>query len=62
MENRRKELVEKEKEMAKTIEKVISLLEERIELAEKRNFETIYLTLKPNEAKELLERIKGESE
>lgn len=48
--------------MAKTIEKVISLLEERIELAEKRNFETIYLTLKPNEAKELLERIKGESE
>ena len=44
------------------IDNVIRLLEERIDLAEKRNFETIYLTLKPDEAKELLEKIKGDSE
>lgn len=50
-----------EKGKEKIISNVINLLEERIELAEKRNFETIYLTLKPNEAKELLERLKGET-
>ena len=43
-------------------DKIIRLLEERIELAEERNFETIYLTLKPDEARELLERLKGNAD
>ena len=43
-------------------DKIIRLLEERIELAEKRNFETIYLTLKPDEARELLERLKDNAD
>ena len=42
----------------KTIDKVMNLLEERIELAKEKNFETIYITLKPDEAKELLKKIK----
>lgn len=40
------------------INKIINKIEDRLELAEKRNFETIYLTLKPEEMVELLKALK----
>ena len=43
------------------IPKLIKLLEERLELADKRSFESIYITLKPDEVKQLLQELKGES-
>lgn len=41
------------------MENIKTLLEERIELADKRNFTTIHITLKPSEAKALLELIEN---
>ena len=40
------------------IAKIIKKIEERMALAENRNFETIYLTLKPDEMSELLLALK----
>ena len=40
------------------INKIINKIEDRLELAKKRNFETIYLTLKPEEMVELLKALK----
>ena len=40
------------------INKIIKKIEERMALAEKRNFETIYLTLTPEEMQELLNTLK----
>lgn len=40
------------------ISKIIKKIEERMELAKNRNFETIYLTLKPDEMSELLLALK----
>ncbi|MBQ2174496.1 MAG: hypothetical protein II453_05380 [Alphaproteobacteria bacterium] len=40
------------------ISKIIKKIEERMELAQNRNFETIYLTLKPDEMSELLLALK----
>lgn len=40
------------------INKIINKIEERMELAKNRNFETIYLTLKPDEMSELLLALK----
>ena len=40
------------------ISKIIKKIEERMELAQNRNFETIYLTLKPDEMSELLSALK----
>ena len=40
------------------LDNLVRQVEEKIELAEKRNFESVYLTLKPKEAKELLEVLK----
>ena len=42
-------------------DKLTGLLEQRLELANKRNFESIYITLKPDEVKQLLQELKGES-
>ena len=40
------------------ISKIIKKIEERMELAKNRNFETIYLTLTPDEMSELLLALK----
>ena len=40
------------------INKIIEKIESRMELAKKRNFETIYLTLTPEEMQELLNTLK----
>ena len=40
------------------ISKIIKKIEERMELAKNRNFETIYLTLKPDEMSELYQALK----
>ena len=40
------------------ISKILKKIEERMELAKNRNFETIYLTLKPDEMSELLSALK----
>ena len=40
------------------INKIIEKIESRMELAEKRNFETIYLTLTPEEMNELYKTLK----
>lgn len=40
------------------INKIIEKIESRMELAKKRNFETIYLTLTPDEMSELYKTLK----
>ena len=40
------------------INKIIKKIEERMELAQNRNFETIYLTLTPDEMSELYKTLK----
>ena len=47
-----------EKGIFEMISKIIKKIEERMELAKNRNFETIYLTLKPDEMSELLSALK----
>ena len=47
-----------EKGIFEMISKIIKKIEERMELAKNRNFETIYLTLKPDEMSELLLALK----
>ena len=42
-------------------DKLTGLLEQRLELASKKKFESIYITLKPDEVKQLLQELKGES-
>jgi len=41
------------------INKIIEKIESRMELAKKRNFETIYLTLTPEEMQELYKTLKA---
>lgn len=39
------------------MDKLIKLIKERIEIAKKRNFKTIHITITPAEAEELMKRL-----
>lgn len=39
------------------MDKLIKLIKERIEIAKKRNFKTIHITITPAEAEELIKRL-----